>query len=354
MKTTTAAGRTWHFSHALGRYSNEHEGKTGGYTCPVDVAIAPDGNLFVLSRGYGFPQEPGTPNHTTRIGKTSIEEDHFGDFGRTSFTMANSIAVSHDGNVYCTDEHENVVAIYPPDVIYPHPTHNPDGERIGEWGATGTSSGDLNGPSGIAFDHNDDVLIVDSKNDRIQNFSKNGRYLSGWGRSGSGEGEFDRPWGIAIDANGNVYVADWGNSRVQKFTADGEYLVSFGESDLDGGKLDHPAAVAVDTDGDVYVCDWGNRRVQMFEPDGSAITALYGDANHPKDSKAGIYVLNRNPQVWDAFLRVDDWTPLGMFGRPVGIEVDTEGRVIIVDTRGRLQVYQKDNDYIEPDIKLEL
>ena len=52
MITTTAGSKAWHFSHALGRPSNEHNvghrfGTTGGYRYPVDVVVAPEDILFV-------------------------------------------------------------------------------------------------------------------------------------------------------------------------------------------------------------------------------------------------------------------------------------------------------------------
>ena len=46
MLTTTVAGRTWNFSHAIGR--NAAAGN--GFTQPVDVAAGPDGVLYVISR----------------------------------------------------------------------------------------------------------------------------------------------------------------------------------------------------------------------------------------------------------------------------------------------------------------
>ena len=54
MITTTAAGRTWHYSHNLGRQTAEHNqskfGRTGGYCYPMDVAYAGNDILFVISR----------------------------------------------------------------------------------------------------------------------------------------------------------------------------------------------------------------------------------------------------------------------------------------------------------------
>ena len=47
MLTTTVAGRTWNFSHAIGRNANAGN----GFSHPTAVAVAPDGILYVLSRG---------------------------------------------------------------------------------------------------------------------------------------------------------------------------------------------------------------------------------------------------------------------------------------------------------------
>ena len=206
----------------------------------------------------------------------------------------------------------------------------------------------MSGPSGIKFDADDNLYIVDSKNDRVQKFTKDGQHLMGWGESGSGEGQFSRPWGLCLDREGNVYVADWGNNRVQKFSADGEYLLSFGGTKMEGSDLDHPAGVAVDRDGDVYVSDWGNQRVQIYEPDGGIITALYGDAM--KLSKATEYSLSRNGGIhMAAFLKEDDiMTRVKTFERPVGLVVDDQNRLIVTDICGRLQVYRKDNDWVDP------
>jgi len=56
VKTTIGAGRSWHFSHMIGRSSAEHNeskfGRTGGFCSPMDLAVTPDNMIFVLSRGY--------------------------------------------------------------------------------------------------------------------------------------------------------------------------------------------------------------------------------------------------------------------------------------------------------------
>ena len=81
---------------------------------------------------------------------------------------------------------------------------------------------------------------MDSGNNRIQKFTKDGKFLAKWGQAGSGDGEFNLPWGIDIDSKGDVYVADWRNDRIQKFTPDGQFLTKFGSSGKGEGELDRP------------------------------------------------------------------------------------------------------------------
>ena len=143
-------------------------------------------------------------------------------------------------------------------------------------------------------------------------------------------------------------MADWGNHRVQKFSPEGRYLMSFGESEDEAARLSYPASVAVDSQGDVYVTDWGNDRVQIYEPNGDILASLYGDATDL--SKAAQYALSRGDgEGFRIFNRSENvMTEFATFMRPMGIVVDEKDRIIVTDGRGRLQVYVKDPDYVEP------
>ena len=102
----------------------------------------------------------------------------------------------------------------------------------------------------------------------------------------------------------------------------------------------------MDSDGDVYITDWGNQRVQIFEPNGELLASLYGDATDY--SKAGLYVLNRDPEFMKVINQNSNMKYFEKFGRPTGISINKQNQIIIADTRGRLQIYQKDNEYSEP------
>ncbi|MXY20345.1 MAG: hypothetical protein F4Y49_03310 [Dehalococcoidia bacterium] len=329
MLTTTVAGRTWNFSHAIGR--NAAAGN--GFTQPWDVAAGPDGVLYVLSRG----QEGvgGVTAENKRIGKLTIDQEFIGDFAR-GMTWPAGIALDSSGNIYCSEEFQNKIFVF-----------NEDGEETGSWGEAGSGQGQLNGPSGLAVDGDDNLLVVDARNNRIQKFTTGGEYIAT-----IGEGQLDSPWGIGLDSDGNIYVADWGNSCVRKYSADGVPLLTFGGADLpNGADLNHPSSVAVDSEGDVYVADWGNKRIQIYAPDGAVITALHGDA--VEFSNWAAEVINSNPDAQKAYRRVKDRTTLGLFERPVGMAIDSEDRIIVTDsTRGRLQIYAKEKDYMDPQFNL--
>ena len=350
MLTQTVAGRIYDFSHAVGRGSISGE----GFSQPVALAMGAGDVVYVLNRGVegyagGRPLEPN--GWGARVGKFTIgtvpgDEEFLSEFSKYGTDVGQiiwpaGIALDSQENVYVTDEWLNRVSIF-----------DKDGNFHASWGSPGTGAGELNRPSGIAIDQEDGLYIVDSLNHRVQRFSLDGKCRSQWGSFGSSEGEFNAPWGITTDAQGHVYVADHKNHRVQKFSPAGDFLAQFGSYGSGRGQLNRPTDVAVDTDGDLYVCDWGNDRVQAFGPDGTYITSLIGDAQEL--SKWASWTVDANTDVLKARRRAYSLEPEWRFAMPVGLAFDTKkARLIVTDSqRGRLQIYNKLKDYLEPQFNL--
>ena len=332
MLTTVAAGRVYDYSYCIGMYSQSGR----GFWTPQDFVLGKNGRIYVLSRGA---EQLG--QRVSKINLDSEFQGQFGSFGGEDgrFMWPRSIDLDHSGRVYVTDEYLNRVSIF-----------DTEGAFRYHFGRTGSEEGLLKGPSGIAFDSQDTPWVVDSMNHRVQNFSQIGEFRSCFGSQGDGQGQFEMPWGICIDGNDDIYVADWGNNRVQKFSPQGDLLQTFQEAGNGVGSLKGPSGVAVDSDGDVYVTDWGNHRLQIYDSEGRYITALVGDAQEP--SAWTQTYLDANPEIVKARRRAD-LEPEWRFHRPVAVNVDSEGRVMVLESyRHRLQIYNKLKDYEEHSLNL--
>ncbi|MCY4366418.1 MAG: NHL repeat-containing protein [Chloroflexi bacterium] len=341
-QNTVAAGRAWLYSHNIGR-----NGAAGmGFSQPVSIAAANDGVLYVTNRAT--EQNPGG----IRVTKFTVEQEYLGEFGRqglaygsdepTTFTWISGVALDKVGNVYVADEWQCRVAVF-----------DADGNPLTGWGVKGEGEGELSGPAGMAFDADDNVWVVNSFNSRIQKFTKDGQFISGFGSKGEAEGQFEMPDGIEIDGNGDLYIADWGNNRVQKFTPGGTHLRTFAHQVNGRDALNHPTDVCVDGDGDVYITDWMNDRVVIYDPDAKPIAYLEGDA--VEVSKWGQMGLDANPDMVKARRRVPDLIEQQRrFVKPAACTYDRDNNLLfVVDTaRNRVQVYEKDHEYMDPQINL--
>jgi DNA-binding beta-propeller fold protein YncE len=133
----------------------------------------------------------------------------------------------------------------------------------------------FNQPLAIAYDHNNDrIIVTDYWNDIVQVFDKNGNFLFAFGTKGSGDGEFKYPRGIAYDHNNNrIIVADEGNNRIQIFDKDGKFLFKLGKEGNREGEFNSPYAVAYDHNNNrIIVADTYNLRIQVFKSSVSLTT----------------------------------------------------------------------------------
>ncbi len=185
-------------------------------------------------------------------------------------------------------------------------------------GASGSQPGQFQAPRGLTVAPDGTLYVANSRNNRIQHLTPDGKVLSVWGtfadvNAGNAPGgTFNEPWDVAVGPDGSVYVSDTWNHRVEKFTADGKFVKMWGYFGQ-GEKPDAfwgPRGLAVDQQGRLYVMDTGNKRVVIFTPDGNFV-AQFGSAGFEK----------------------------GQFDEPVGIALDKEGNVYITDTwNQRVQV----------------
>ncbi len=188
------------------------------------------------------------------------------------------------------------------------------------FGSAGTEPGQFNAPRGLAIAKDGSIYVADSRNNRIQHFSPDGKVLNIWGTfadqsTGNAPiGTFNEPWGVAVGPDGSVYVSDTWNHRIQKFSADGKPVKMwgvFGTAETPGA-LYGPRGISVDASGKVYVADTGNKRIVVYDSDGNILTLFGSEGFDP-----------------------------GQFSEPVDVKVDSQGKLYVTDTwNQRIQVLE--------------
>lgn len=123
--------------------------------------FAPDGKQLMVIGTPGIPSETG---YDKKIGLSSI------NCGGPPFNRPTNVAIAPDGDLYVTDGYGNARV---------H-RFSPEGDLIQSWGEPGTGHGQFNLPHGIAIVQDGRVLVADRENDRIQLFSPDGQYLEQW------------------------------------------------------------------------------------------------------------------------------------------------------------------------------
>ena len=384
MLTETVAGRTYDYSHSVGRGA-----QTGmGFSNPVAATLGQDGILYVVNRGSESISNVAW-NRTgvgQRICKVTLggqagEEEFIGEFSRYGdadgqLIWGTGVVADQQGNVYVSDEWLNRVSVF-----------DKEGDFLRQWSTIQDGDGETNGAAGIAMDADENLYITDGRSHQVRKFTKDGKFLSSWGSLGDGPGELDSPWGITIDSEGFVYVADFKNHRVQKFTAnvyvsdewlnrvsvfdkEGDFLRQWSTIQDGDGETNGAAGIAMDADENLYITDGRSHQVRKFTKDGKFLSSWgsLGDGPGELDSPWGItidsegfvYVADfKNHRVQKFTADGEFVTQFGSHGKrrgqinyPTGVAVDPDGDVYICDwtqndwEQGKVHIFDKDGKFL--------
>ncbi|MBI4689744.1 MAG: 6-bladed beta-propeller [Nitrospirae bacterium] len=304
--------------------------------------------------------------------------------GKSQFRTLSGISIDQNGNVFAVDAKKNTIQRFSaekPSGIFPEPAPPLDSVKwIRDinvsasdmvWSddilyvtnkkedavffiqggmvkkvVKGQGNERFNDPQGITVDSEGYIWVVDSGNDRVLKFNKEGNIVSILGSSGSTEASFSSPNGICITRGGIVYVADSGNERIQVFNTSGVYMSKIEKISYE--ELKRPVDVAVDASDNVYVVDEKWNRVFKFNPAGTLVMAIGhegeydGEFKEPKNivvTKDEIFILdsaNTRVQVFDykgKFLRKFGARGKGKgdFIEPVSLALKDETTIFISD-----------------------
>ena len=124
----------------------------------------------------------------------------------------------------------------------------------------------LNCPVDVTYLNDDNILVADEVNNRIQQFNvQTGDFVKSFGKRGTRDGEFQNPFSVCVDDEGRVMVAEYRNHRVQVLSQDGEPLFKFGDSGPE--KLNRPSE-CIYHENKVIVSDYDNNSVKFYDNTG--------------------------------------------------------------------------------------
>lgn len=130
----------------------------------------------------------------------------------------------------------------------------------------------LNRPRGLTIDHENNLWVVDSRNDRVLKLAPNGSKLFELGGFGWSRWNFRDPTQVTVDAEGRIFVCDPGNHRISVFDRLGSVISEVKDH------LSAPTGVAVDPEGILAVCDEKTCELSLYTPAGIRIFWLDGFA----------------------------------------------------------------------------
>ncbi|MFQ5408985.1 MAG: SMP-30/gluconolactonase/LRE family protein, partial [Anaerolineales bacterium] len=223
--------------------------------------------LWDLGVGPTVLAEPPAPDPFESLWQPLSAVTLWGGEGNAAgqFQRPRDIAVAPDGSVFVADTSNHRIQVFDADGTF-KTMWGTFGNRDEGTGGPGA----FNEPWGIAVDADGSVYVADTWNHRIQKFTPDGAYVLEWGQFGT-DGALTSMWGprdVATGPDGRVYVADSGNKRILVFEADGTPVRQIGSGGVLDGELDEPVGVAIAADGRVFVADTWNQRVQVFTADG--------------------------------------------------------------------------------------
>ena len=224
------------------------ENQDGDYTVKFTPKVPGIFNIIIKVNGKEFAESP----YNVRVKQRLIQV--VGEVEVKGETLENpdGIAVNSKGKIAVVDNNKHCILIT-----------DKDGNCVRKVGCYGNNVGQLNLPTDITYLNDDDILVEDQLNHRIQQFNvQTGNSVKSFGKKGTKDGEFQNPVGVCVDEEGRVIVADYHNNRIQVLSQDGDPLFQFGNSGP--VKLNKPT-LCIYHENKFIVSDWGNNCLKVFD-----------------------------------------------------------------------------------------
>lgn len=224
----------------------------GAFRQPSHIALDPEGNIYVVEVAYEVVRV--FDKQGNELGQLDIP-------GVLSAAASNDIMVfGAEAGFVIMDKDANIIKLV---------------------GTHGKGADQFDRVNGVAIDAEDNIYAVDTFNNRVSKYDKDGNqiWINETGHPGNqtmtGEKEFKSdapaqlqvPMGCTIDGNGNLVIMDLlGFQIVVLDSENGDFIARYGQPGKRDGDFMYPADITYDKRTDSFVvADNGNKRAQVIK-----------------------------------------------------------------------------------------
>ncbi|EDO46643.1 predicted protein, partial [Nematostella vectensis] len=225
--------------------------------------------------------------------------------------------------------------------------------------AVGGSPEQFQQPRAVAASLNGELAVADSGNHRIQLFDCQGKqlkYLRQFGSAGTHKGGMRWPSGVTFDSENNILISDTENNRIQIFSKHKDIVLAFGQTELE-----NPQGICVNDKGHIAVCSGGqNPGVKIYSEDGKFLKHF----NNPENGRFPAYLTYNSGRYFVSYsdgsvvkvfdtngsflycIGMRDGDPHGDY-RPRGLAIDMDNHLLVSDRTGLgIQIFTLDGRFI--------
>ncbi|XP_076274106.1 tripartite motif-containing protein brain tumor isoform X2 [Rhynchophorus ferrugineus] len=214
-----------------------------------------------------------------------------------------------------------------------------------KFGEFGVMEGQFTEPSGVAVNAQNDIIVADTNNHRIQIFDKEGRFKFQFGECGKRDGQLLYPNRVAVvRTSGDIIVTERSPThQIQIYNQYGQFVRKFGAN-----ILQHPRGVTVDNKGRIVVVECKVMRVIIFDQAG-AVLQKFGCSKHLEfpngvvvNDKQEIFISDNRAHCVKVFsyegVYLRQIGGEGVTNYPIGVGINASGEILIADNHNNFNL----------------
>lgn len=224
-----------------------------------------------------------------------------------------------------------------------------------KFGEFGVMEGQFTEPSGVAVNAQNDIIVADTNNHRIQIFDKEGRFKFQFGECGKRDGQLLYPNRVAVvRTSGDIIVTERSPThQIQIYNQYGQFVRKFGAN-----ILQHPRGVTVDNKGRIIVVECKVMRVIIFDQNGNVLQK-FGCSKHLEfpngvvvNDKQEIFISDNRAHCVKVFNYEGTFLRQiggeGITNYPIGVGINASGEILIADNHNNfnLTIFTQDGQLV--------